>query len=78
MKREGIREKVFIDRYSWKDEEGKATEAAAIDMWKRVARGIAEVDKEGVRRVWGKKVVNVRKDFKFVPGGRILSGAGTG
>lgn len=78
MKLDGIREKVFIDRYSLKDEEGNPTEKTPMDMWKRVARGIAEVEKEDVRHDWEKKFVEVMKDFKFVPGGRILSGAGTG
>jgi ribonucleoside-diphosphate reductase alpha chain len=78
MKLEGIREKVFLDRYSLKDEEGRPTEATPMDMWKRVARGIAEVEKDDVRKTWERRFVDVMKDFKFVPGGRILSGAGTG
>lgn len=78
MKLDGIREKVFMDRYSLKDEEGRPTEATPLDMWKRVARGIAEVEKPEVRKTWERRFVDVMKDFKFVPGGRILSGAGTG
>src|SRR5437879_10319961 len=46
-------------------------------MWKRVARGNAKEETKEKRREWEKKFYEVMKDFKFVPGGRILSGAGT-
>src|SRR5258708_14129983 len=78
MKLDGIRQQVFIDRYSLKDKEGKPTEPSPIQMWKRVARGIAGVEKKQDRKKWEKAFYDVMRDFKFVPGGRILSGAGTG
>lgn len=76
---EGIRKDVFLDRYSLKDETGKPTELYPEQMWSRVAKGIASKEKtdEG-KKQWTKKFYEVLKDFKFVPGGRILSGAGTG
>ncbi|HLL61250.1 MAG TPA: adenosylcobalamin-dependent ribonucleoside-diphosphate reductase [Candidatus Nitrosocosmicus sp.] len=73
----GIRKKVFLDRYSLKDKEGVATEQDPRVMWKRVARGIAQVEKKGDQKKWEKAFYNILSDFKFVPGGRILSGAGT-
>lgn len=78
MKLEGIRQKVFLDRYSLKDEEGKPTEPTPVEMWERVARGIAATEKKAVREKWEKEFYRVMEDFKFVPAGRILSGAGTG
>lgn len=75
---DGIRHKVFMDRYSLKDEEGNPTEQTPNDMWKRVARGIAETEKKADRKKWEKEFYRVMDDFKFVPAGRILSGAGTG
>ncbi|HUQ84754.1 MAG TPA: adenosylcobalamin-dependent ribonucleoside-diphosphate reductase [Candidatus Limnocylindrales bacterium] len=78
MKLDGIRHKVFMDRYSLKDEEGNPTELTPNDMWKRVARGIAENEKKADRKKWEKEFYRVMDDFKFVPAGRILSGAGTG
>jgi len=76
---EGIRSKVFIDRYSLKDETGKPLETTPEEMWRRVARGIAAVEPtEEARREWEERFYEVMDDFKFVPGGRILSGAGTG
>ncbi len=67
-----------MDRYSLKDEEGVATEQTPNDMWARVARGIAENEKKADRKKWEKEFYRVMDDFKFVPAGRILSGAGTG
>ena len=37
---EGIRQKVFMDRYSLKDPDGKALEFHPEQLWARVARGI--------------------------------------
>ncbi len=76
---EGVRGKVFMDRYSLKDENGKALETVPEEMWRRVARGIAAVEPtEAGRREWEERFYEIMDEFKFVPGGRILSGAGTG
>jgi len=78
MKLDGIREKVFLDRYSLKDKAGKPMEKTPDEMWKRVAKGIAGVEKPKNRKKWEKKFNDLMQDFKFLPGGRILAGAGTG
>ncbi len=76
---EGVRSKVFLDRYSQKDEQGKSLESTPEEMWQRVAQGIAAVETtEEKQREWAKLFYEAMEDFKFVPGGRILSGAGTG
>lgn len=77
MKLDGIREKVFLDRYALKNKEGKLVEHTPSEMWKRVAGGIAQTEKPSKRKYWAKKFYKAMEDFKFVPGGRILSGAGT-
>ena len=74
----GVRAKVFADRYSLKDKDGKSLEEYPEQMWKRVAAGIAQVEKtRSDRAQWAVKFYNTLKDFKFIPGGRVLSGAGT-
>jgi ribonucleoside-diphosphate reductase alpha chain len=78
MKLTGIREQVFLDRYSLKDEKGVPLEKIPDLMWKRVARGVAAMESEDKRKFWEDKFYGIMQDFKFVPGGRILSGAGTG
>lgn len=78
-KLEGIRQKVFMDRYALKGSSGEPIEQAPEEMWARVARGIAAVEQtEEKRQEWEQKFYDVLKDFQFVPGGRILAGAGTG
>ena len=66
-----------MDRYALKDKEGKLLEHKPEDMWERVANGIAQNEKPAKRKFWAKKFYEVMDGFKFVPGGRILSGAGT-
>lgn len=76
---EGIRQKVFLDRYSFKDVDGKPTEFYPEQLWERVANGIAMVEKTSeLKKYWAEKFYWAMEDFKFVPAGRILSGAGTG
>lgn len=77
MKLDGVRQKVFLDRYSLKDKEGNPIEKTPDEMWRRVAKGIAGQEKKTVQKIWEKKFYGAMYDFKFVPGGRILSGAGT-
>ncbi|MBO0791376.1 MAG: hypothetical protein J2P36_10555 [Ktedonobacteraceae bacterium] len=76
---EGIRQKVFMDRYSLKDASGQPLEFYPEQLWARVARGIAAIEStEEKRTEWEKKFYDALSGFQFVPGGRILAGAGTG
>ncbi|MCC6627701.1 MAG: adenosylcobalamin-dependent ribonucleoside-diphosphate reductase [Chloroflexi bacterium] len=76
---EGVRAKVFLDRYSLKNPEGKPTEQTPEEMWRRVARGIATVETTPeARQRWEQEFYRALQDFRFVPGGRILTGAGSG
>jgi ribonucleoside-diphosphate reductase alpha chain len=76
---EGIRQKVFMDRYSLKDPGGQPLEFYPEQLWARVARGIASVEKtEELQAYWEKRFYEALTNFQFVPGGRILAGAGSG
>lgn len=77
MELTGIRQKVFLDRYALKDKDGSLLEKTPEQMWKRVAWGISQNEKKADQKKWEKEFYRVMEDFKFVPGGRILSGAGT-
>ncbi len=72
-----LREKVFLDRYALKAADGSLSEHTPEETWKRVAWGIAQNEQPKDRKKWEKSFYEVMSDFKFVPGGRILSGAGT-
>jgi ribonucleoside-diphosphate reductase alpha chain len=78
MKLKGISKKVFLDRYSLKDKSGKSIEKRPEEMWLRIAKAVSLVEKKSKQKKWEKEFYSVLKDFKYVPGGRILSGAGTG
>ena len=78
MKLTGISQKVFLDRYSLKNKKGEPMEKTPEEMWKRVAKAVAMQEKPRERKKWEKEFYNAMKDFKYVPGGRILAGAGTG
>ncbi|KKP59706.1 MAG: Ribonucleoside-diphosphate reductase [Candidatus Roizmanbacteria bacterium GW2011_GWA2_34_18] len=78
MKLNGLSEKVFLDRYSLKDKAGKSMEKRPEEMWSRIAKAVSMVEKKSKQKKWEKEFYSVLQDFKYVPGGRILSGAGTG
>ncbi len=76
---EGIRQKVFLDRYSLKDRDGSPIEQFPEQTWQRVATAIAGVEPTDEKRAyWSDRFFEALREFKFVPGGRILAGAGTG
>jgi len=78
MKLTGISQKAFLDRYSLKDKNGKPVEKRPEQMWRRIAKSVAEIEKKPARKRWEKEFYNAMENFKYVPGGRILAGAGTG
>ncbi|RRQ20991.1 adenosylcobalamin-dependent ribonucleoside-diphosphate reductase [Thiohalobacter thiocyanaticus] len=47
------------------------------DTWRRVARALAAVEPHD-RATWEARFFDQLRDFRFLPGGRILAGAGTG
>jgi ribonucleoside-diphosphate reductase alpha chain len=72
MKFDGVREKVYLDRYALKGEEGELLEHTPQEMWERVAHGISLQEKKPQQKKWEKEFYRVLENFKFVPGGRIL------
>ena len=66
------RTKVFLDRYAMKNDSGRPIEKKPEDMWMRVADAIADTDDEATA------FYSILEDFSFVPGGRIMAGAGVG
>lgn len=73
------RQKVFLDRYALKSGNGEPIETDVERMWQRVATSIAAVEETSDKRTeYTDKFYDLLYDFKFVPGGRILAGAGQG
>ncbi|MFO0703427.1 MAG: adenosylcobalamin-dependent ribonucleoside-diphosphate reductase [Patescibacteria group bacterium] len=79
MKLSGVSEKVFMDRYAMKNRKGETIEHDPSEMWDRIAKAVAQVEKTQVLRKKYESIYrDIMNDFQFVPGGRILAGAGTG
>jgi ribonucleoside-diphosphate reductase alpha chain len=76
---DAVQERVFLDRYALKGSDGQPLERTPDDLWRRVARAIAAVEPTpALERTWAERFAAALRGFKFVPGGRILSGAGSG
>ncbi len=61
---EGIRQKVFMDRYSLKDPSGQPLEFYPEQLWARVARGIASVETtEEKQAYWEKRFFEALADL---------------
>ena len=50
------------------------SEQGPMHMWDRIARALASVEKE--KDFWYNKFLEILFDFTFVPGGRVMHGAG--
>ncbi len=72
-----LRIRCFLDKYALRDLSGRIIEKTPLEMWERVAREIASVETDAKkRREWEKKFSWLLEDFRFIPGGRIMFGAG--
>src|SRR6476620_2338200 len=47
------------------------------DTWHRVAMAASQVEDKMQRGQWQKQFYGILENFQFLPGGRILAGAGT-
>ncbi len=72
-----LRARVFYEKYALKDLDRQVVEKTPVQMWARVARELASVETtEEKREEWTKKFYWLLENFRFVPGGRIMFGAG--
>ena len=60
-----------------KDAAGHPGEASLTETWRRVAQAVAQVEAPASRDHWAERFYQAMVDFKFVPAGRILTGAGS-
>jgi ribonucleoside-diphosphate reductase alpha chain len=52
-------------------------EETVADSWRRIARALARAELED-GKAWEERFLSILRDFRFLPGGRIQAGAGTG
>lgn len=78
FKGDTLRMRTFLDKYALKNMAGELLEDLPIQMWKRVSREIASVEKtSSLKKEWQDKFYYLLEDFRFIPGGRILFAAGS-
>ncbi len=64
-----------ISRLVWENKYRAEGEGGIRDTWRRVATAVAGVERDA--GAWSQRFYAILEDFKFLPGGRILAGAGT-
>jgi ribonucleoside-diphosphate reductase alpha chain len=63
-------------KYRLKTVDGQPVDGTLEDTWRRVARDLARPEREPA--LWEERFYEAMTDFRFLPAGRILSGAGSG
>ncbi|WP_370226033.1 adenosylcobalamin-dependent ribonucleoside-diphosphate reductase [Pararhodobacter marinus] len=71
-----IAAQIWDMKYRMKAADGTPVDATLEDSWRRVARDLARVEDQP--QAWEDKFYAALEDFRFLPAGRILAGAGTG
>jgi len=74
--RADISRRIWDSKYRFR-ELGEIRDQSVEDTWRRVARALASVEKTGCAE-WEQRFYSALEGFKFLPGGRIQAGAGTG
>ncbi len=67
---------IWETKYRWHGEHGNG-DRRPDDTWRRVARALAAVEPRD-RSAWEERFYHSLAQLRFLPGGRILAGAGTG
>ena len=70
-----ISAQIWDAKYRLKTPDGLPIDVTIEDTWRRVARALAEAEERPAD--WEQAFYHALADFRFLPAGRILSGAGT-
>lgn len=70
-----VSREIWREKYAHVDAKGQ-TETSIQDTWQRVAAAVASVEEKG-QTDWYRRFLELLQAFRFLPGGRILAGAGS-
>ena len=70
-----IAEQIWDMKYRFKQADGAPIDLSVEDTWRRIARDLAGA--EAQPEDWEDSFYQALEDFKFLPAGRIIAGAGT-
>jgi len=65
----------FIWQTRYRDADAQPPESGLDDSWKRVAHAVAAIEREAA--LWAERFLHILRSLRFLPGGRIVAGAGT-
>ncbi len=71
-----ISQQIWDMKYRLKDPGGAPVDGSIEDTWSRVAAALAEAESDAA--AWTAEFTEALRDFRFLPAGRIIAGAGTG
>ena len=70
-----ISQQIWDMKYRFKAADGSPIDHSIADTWRRVAHTAAAAEHD--REAWEERFYDILEDFKFLPAGRIIAGAGT-
>ncbi|MBL8906495.1 MAG: adenosylcobalamin-dependent ribonucleoside-diphosphate reductase [Rhizobiales bacterium] len=73
-----IAREIWDMKYRLKQPDGEPVDQTIEDTWRRVARAVAQAESPQARAHWAEDFYDLLAGYRFLPAGRILSGAGSG
>ena len=70
-----ISQQIWDMKYRFKDTDGTPRDRTMEDSWRRVAKALAACESQP--DLWARRFYEALSDFRLLPAGRILAGAGT-
>ncbi len=70
-----ISQQIWDMKYRLKRADGHPVDKNMDDTWRRVARALSQPESD--KTLWENKFFDLMQDFRFLPAGRIISGAGS-
>lgn len=70
-----ISQQIWDMKYRLKRADGRPVDKSIDDTWMRVAAALSQPESD--KALWQQRFYDIMRDFRFLPAGRILSGAGS-
>jgi ribonucleoside-diphosphate reductase alpha chain len=75
---DAISHEIWDMKYRLKSPDGVPVDLTVEDSWRRVADAIALAEQPTQRKIWSDRFYEILENYRFLPAGRILAGAGAG
>ena len=74
----GVSKQIWDLKYRLKAVDGEVVDDTIQDTWTRVAMAVSAAETSQARKPWAGEFTRILQDFKFLPAGRVIAGAGSG